>query len=281
MLVLYGKTKFADNELIKLLSVPSPDWETAEKMVLRGADPGIKSRKRKENAFHRAAALGNTAFLNFLIDSGKDGADAVDAEGYTPYQKAVICGQKEAAKILRDCGFKTAVTPAMRNTGNLFNAVRRNNPGDTVYYLKLGVIPEQVNGMYLNVLQYAVVNNCCEAAKILLENGVSPDHYTGVSPLESALINKNAEMFALLIQHGADLQTAVKDKFGRNSLLFTAVFRYMNDDPDKLYNCFKVMLEKKWKWKNTTPDGDNPLTWMEKWNEGTPGVKALFTESRK
>ena len=172
-------------------------------------------------------------------------------------------------------------SPAMRNTGNLFNAVRRNNPGDTVYYLKLGVIPEQVNGMYLNVLQYAVVNNCCEAAKILLENGVSPDHYTGVSPLESALINKNAEMFALLIQHGADLQTAVKDKFGRNSLLFTAVFRYMNDDPDKLYNCFKVMLEKKWKWKNTTPDGDNPLTWMEKWNEGTPGVKALFTESRK
>ena len=278
MLVMYGRSVFAGEDLIKLLSSASPDWETARKMVLRGADPAISSRPRKENAFHRAAALGNTAFLELLLDSGKPGADAADAEGYTPYQLAVICGNDDAAKLLEKHGLKSKITPAMRNTGNLFNAVKHNDPGDTAYYLTLGTIPGQLNGKYRNALQSAVDNNCLEAAQSLLENGFPPDSSSGISALEAALKNKNEEMFNLLISHGADMQTQTVDRFGRNSLLFTAVFRYLNNQPDKLYNCFRTMLEKGWKWKNRTPDGDTPLSWMEKWNEGYPRIKELFDE---
>ena len=59
-------------------------------------------------------------------------------------------------------------------------------------------------------------------------------------------------------------------------LLFTAVFRYMNHDPEKLNNCFRAMLEKNWNWKQKTPDGDTPVTWMQKWNEGYPSTLQLF-----
>ena len=278
MLVLYGRTKFASNELIKLLSVPDPDWETAGKMVLRGADVTARNRRRKENAFHRAAALGNIDFLTLLLNSGKAGADAVDADGFTPYQLAVVCGKKEAAKLLAAYNYKQDTTAEMRSSGNLFNAVKNNDSGKTAYYLALGVIPYQVNGMYQNVLQCAVESNALDAALVLLDNGVSPNRYTGISPLEIALKNKNEEMFILLVSHKGDLQTKVKDRFGRNSLLFTAVFRYMKDDPEKLFRCLRTMLEHNWKWQKTTPDGDTPLTWMEKWNEGNQKIKELFVK---
>ena len=84
-------------------------------------------------------------------------------------------------------------------------------------------------------------------------------------------------MFALLISNGADPQTAVTDRFGRRSLLFTAVFQYMNSDSEKLHNCLQAMLDNNWNWQIKTPDGDTPVTWMEKWNEGYPETKFLFT----
>ena len=50
----------------------------------------------------------------------------------------------------------------------------------------------------------------------------------------------------------------------------------MKDDPEKLFRCLRTMLEHNWKWQKTTPDGDTPLTWMEKWNEGNQKIKELF-----
>lgn len=277
MLLEYGRTKLEINDMIKLLSVPEPDWTCAAMMLLRGADPAAANKERKENAFHRAASLGNTEFLSLLLSSGKSGADAKDADGYTPYQRAVMCGKNECAKLLKEADFVSPVTQSMRNLGALFNAVKENDPGAIAYSLLLDTNPLQTNGMYMNVLQYAVDNNSIEAVQILLENGVSPNRYTGVPPLLTALKNGNDEMFALLISNGADPQTAVTDRFGRRSLLFTAVFQYMNSDSEKLHNCLQAMLDNNWNWQIKTPDGDTPVTWMEKWNEGYPETKFLFT----
>ena len=276
LLIDYGRSRFAPDDLIKLLSVASPDWKCAAAMVLRGAEPQIQSKDKKENAFHRAASLGNAAFLKLLLASGKPGADAQDIWGYTPYQRAVICGEVECAKLLEKSGYSVKTTSKMRNTGALFRAVRKNDSGETAYRLMLDADPMQVNGMYLNVLQYAAVKNSTDSVRALLENGVSPRKYTGVSPLLAALKNGNDEMFVLLINRGADPKTVVIDRFGRKSLLFTAVFRYMNHDPEKLNNCFRAMLEKNWNWKQKTPDGDTPVTWMQKWNEGYPSTLQLF-----
>ena len=278
MLLLFGRTKFDSKDMIKLLSVPVPDWESAEKMLLRGADPSVQNQKRKENAFHRAAALGNSAFLELLLESAKPGADALDADGHTPYQRAIICGQDKAARMLEQHGFKSNFTAEMLYTGKLFKAIKRNQPEKIGKYLQQGALATEVNGMYLNALQYAVENNRLKAAQALLENGVRQGYFSGISPLETALKNGNDKMFILLISHGGDPGRRIKDRFGRSSLLFTAVFRYLNSKPDKLYNCFRAMLENNWKWKNTTPDGDDPLSWMEKWNEGNPRIKALFEE---
>ncbi|MBR7118895.1 MAG: protein kinase [Lentisphaeria bacterium] len=276
-LIAHGRSKFAPDDLIEMLFNPEPDWDSAKKMLLRGAGTDAADEE-KNNVFHRASALGNVEFLSLLLNSGKPGADAENKSGHTPYRLAVMFGKKEAAELLEKSGYSGRTTVKMRNQGALFNAVESDNPEETAYLMMLDTDPLLRNGKYQNILQCAVENNSINAARILLENGVSPEKYTGTAPVLLALQKKNVDMFTLLMYHGADPQTVVTDRFGRKSLLFTEVFRSFGKEYEKIRDCFAAMLDNNWNWKTPTPDGDTPLTWMEKWNEGNQEIQKLFTE---
>jgi ankyrin repeat protein len=275
----YGRSRFSAGEFTKVLSGYSPDWKNASIMLLRGADPAEKDPVTGDNAFHRAAGLGNAGFLKLLIDSGKPGWDAVNKSGLTPYQLAVTSGKGETAHVLKKSFPESKAAGAMYNSGALFRAIETNDPGETAYRLMLDSDPLKLNAMQLNALQYAAKIGSVKAAQVLLENKVHPDNCKGDRPLKFAVENADSELFVLLVSHGADPDIETIDMFGRKTLLFTEIFRRFSGSPDRMYQCFEAMIEHKWDPQVRTPSGDTPLEWMEKWNAGSEEIKKLLRES--
>ncbi len=271
-----GRSRFAPGEFSRVLSGYDPDWKSAAVMLLRGADPAEKDPVTGDNAFHRAAGLGNVEFLKLLIDSGRKGWLDVNRDGVTPFQLAVISGKGKTAHLLKKSFPDSKATGAMYNTGALFRAIEKDDPGETAYRLMLDSDPQKVNAMRLNALQYAARIGSIRAAQILLEHKVPPDKCQGDTPLLLAVKNANSELFCLLVSYGAAPDIEVTDIFGRPSLLFTEIFRKFSGDPEVLHQCFDTMLKHKWNPLVKTPVGDTPLDWMEKWNTGTPDVRKLL-----
>ena len=281
MLLEYGKSRFSPGDILIFLAPEHCDFSGAKVLLLRGADPAAADKQTGENAFHRAAALGSRGLLKVLLTSGKSGAGVSDKRGFTPYQTAVFCGKSDAAKLLADAGHKADVSSVMRNTGSLFDAIERDDAAETSYFLTLDADVLFENGLRLNAVQYAVSLQSNNSLDVLLQNGVSPSRYRGSSPLELALQNYDDEAFVKLLRAGADCNTKVRDKFGRDSLLFTSVFRYLDGDPEKLENCFQAMIECGWDPASRTPDGDTAESWMGKWNEGNTDIVELLKQNRK
>ena len=271
-----GRSRFAPGEFSRVLSGYDPDWQSAATMLLRGADSGEKDPLTGDNAFHRAAGVGNVEFLKLLISSGKKGWNDVNRDGLTPFQLAVTSGKGQTALILRKCFPDSNAAGAMYNTGALFRAIEKDDPGETAYRLMLDSDPQKENALRLNALQYAAKIGSIRAAQILLEHKVPPDKCRGDRPLKIAVENANSELFCLLVYYGADPDIEVTDVFGRPSLLFTEIFRKFAGEPEKMYQCFDAMLKQKWDPQVKTPAGDTPLDWMEKWNAGTSDVRELL-----
>ena len=275
-----GRSKFAPGEFVRVLSGYEPDWDSALIMLLRGAEPAEKDPVTGDNAFHRAAGLGNIEFLKQLVASGRQGWDVKNLAGHTPFQLAVISGKGETAHLLKKSFPESSASGAMYNIGALFRAIEKDDPGETAYRLMLDSDPYKVNALRLNALQYAAKIGSFKAARVLLEHRVSPDKYTGDSPLKLAVWNADSELVCLLVAHGADPDIEVVDIFGRKSLLFTEIFRRFAAEPEKMYQCFEALIKNKWDPHIKTPDGDTPLVWMEKWNAGTADVRELLRSGK-
>ena len=268
--------RFEKQDLNKYIDSGNPDPECIAAMVLRGCSPSVQSEQSGMNAFHFAAGSGNLQLLKLLLDSGESGAACRSRSRVTPWQTAVMCGKFKCAELLRERGLAGNSTVQMVNTGRIFNAIAQKDHNLLRQLIQNGFHPLHINASSQNILQYAVAENDSGSVEILLESGVDPQQYSGVSPLEIALENKNDHIFVMLLEHGADPDTGVKDKFNRDSLLFVKILQHLSGDPEKLQNCFRAMLDNGWNPEDKTPDGDTASSWMEKWNEGSLELKHML-----
>jgi len=173
-------------------------------------------RKSPEKRFLMAAAAGDIATMNSLLESGAD-INARNASGETALRLAAMNNDLPTARFLLDKGAdpnmadQSGRSPLSRAAGEGFNALLKlllATPG-------IDVDAQKKDGD--TALRLAVMHNQLESTRLLLEAGANPNIQNGDG--NTALIRAAAqgytEITRLLLEHGANPHI-------RNNNLWTA-----------------------------------------------------------
>ena len=160
--------------------------------------------------------------------------------------------------------------------GEFCRAVQNGNADQVSYLMGFDVDPAAAWGNQYNALQNACVLGHTGVVKVLLKNGVSPNDYIlssdprrGSSPLDIALRRDDFELFALLLEYGADPNAPVVNQFGRYSLLFTQIIGRYADRPQLAEQFIVEMLKHDWDINSRDQDNYSAVEWMRAWNVGS------------
>lgn len=157
----------------------------------RRADVHYEQQARDSQTIH-AAAFGKTGVVDSLLKSGAN-VNAKDSLGWTPLHHAACGLITETCALLLDSGANVNATNADGNTPIILAVF------DNKYY--------------------------CKTVELLLEKGADPNRHGNIkllnlreqTPLMLAAMSGNAEMAALLLEHGAKINAM--DEYGRTALM--------------------------------------------------------------
>lgn len=173
-------------------------------------------RKSPEKKFLLAAATGDIATMNVLLEKGVD-VNTRNVGGETALRIAAMNNDLPTTRFLLEKGADPTMSdnhgksPLSRAAGQGFNALLKlllSTPG-------IDVDAQKVDGD--TALRLAVMNNQVESTRLLLEAGANPNiqNGDGNTPLIRAVAQGYTEITKLLLEHGANPHI-------RNNQLWTA-----------------------------------------------------------
>ncbi len=181
------------NDLAKVKAMVEKDASLVHSTDVAGNTP-----------LHRAAIIGSTAMVEYLLSKGAD-INAKNTQLNSPLLEAIIAEKDDATKLLiiEGANFKRPD----RGLSPLFQAARRNQREVVELLLAKGADIE--NGLVLNFI--VTKPELYDMAKLLIEKGadVNRKNPNGDTPLQSATIHgKSLRIIDLLLDNGADIDTS-------------------------------------------------------------------------
>jgi ankyrin repeat protein len=153
---------------------------------------------------HRAAIIGSTAMVEYLLSKGAD-INAKNTQLNSPLLEAIIAENDETAKLFIMRG--ADIQKPVKGLSPLFQAARRNQREVVELLLAKGADIE--NGWVLNFV--VTKPKLYDMAKLLIEKGadVNRKNPNGNNPLQNAVTHgKSLRMIDLLLDNGADIDTS-------------------------------------------------------------------------
>ena len=182
----------------------------AETLIQHGANLEARNARMNQGQtpLHRATIYGRPALVALLLAKGAD-VNARDASGVTALGRAVLSGQSGAMDALLKAG---ANPDSADDTGQ--TALSYAAEGGNVVSIKalLAAKANPNTGRYGSTL-FATANP--EILKLLLAAGANPNikDQAGRTPLLAVIEKGPVESAALLIQHGADVNSASDNNY--------------------------------------------------------------------
>ena len=177
----------------------------AETLIQHGANLEWRNARinQGQTPLHRAAIYGRTAVVALLVAKGAD-LNARDASGVTALGRAVLSGQSGVMDTL----LKAGANPDSVDDGGRTALSYAAEGGNVILVKALLAAKANPNAGKNGSALFATANP--EILKLLLAAGANPNSQdqTGRTPLLAVIEKGPVESAALLIQHGADVNTA-------------------------------------------------------------------------
>ena len=157
-------------------------------------------RKKTHRALHSASLIGDAKAVRWLIEAGAD-VNALDDDGDAPLHFAYTA---EVAKLLIAAGADIE-KPGLHDHTPLLSAAGGGRAEVVALLIRNGarLAPEGPRG--LKALHSAIISGDVTTVRVVLDAGADVNDVQGSSPLEYAVEFGNADVAALLVKRGADL----------------------------------------------------------------------------
>jgi ankyrin repeat protein len=216
------------------------DVAAVQRLLKAGAKVG-EANNYGATPMQMAAATGNVQILTLLLGAGAD-VDSANAEGQTALMAVARTGNTEAAKLLLRHGAHVNAVEQWGGQTALMWASARRHPQMMELLISRGADvnarsawrnwerhvtaesrAKRTNAGGLTALMYAARENCQECINILLKHHVDVDlpDPDGVAPVTVAIMNRNWDSAARLIEAGADVNQW--DMYGQGPLYAAVV----------------------------------------------------------
>ena len=214
-------------------------------LIAADQDPGTKFAVAIED--HDVDAV------KALLQSGLSTETPIDYGEHqiTPLVKAAWDGDEEIVKTLIAAGAKVNAKATDTGETALINAVSNKNKAIAEMLLAAGADVSIKNRFDFNALNIAVAANNQELAALLLDHGANVETDTStLTPLMFAASAGNVDMIRFLVKRGAKVNRGAKD--GGQTALLSAIYA---GKPDAV----QALVELKADVNAKTKDGDTPL----------------------
>ena len=188
-----------------------------------------------------------------LLASGLSTETTIDYGEHkiTPLIKAAWDGDEEIVKTLLAAGAKVNAKASDTGETALLNAVSTKRIALVEILLKAGADLTIKNRFDFNALNIAVAANSQEMAALLLDHGANVETDTStLTPLMFAASGGNVDMIRFLVKRGAKVNRGVKE--GGQTALLSAIYGGHAD-------AVQALVELKADVNAKTKDGDTPL----------------------
>lgn len=195
-------------------AIKTGNIKLAEELIISNPKNVFIGDKGK-TALHYAIEDHNEEFAGFLIDNGFD-KDSRDNELNTPLYLAVVLNDKSMVEFLisknveLDCAVIDGSTP-------LFRTIVDGSKEIELLLVKAGVNIKSDVGY--TAIHAAVIKGDAQAVKFWIEKGINVNANINpydVTPLHTAINEKNIEMVDVLMANGADI--TLRNRFGQTAL---------------------------------------------------------------
>lgn len=217
----------ADLSMMKLLVVKGADmveadsvrfpWHAPERekiavvklLVENGAKVGGSSSIFGADVLARAAQNGDVALVELLLENGAN-VDDLDQFIGTPLAAAAGEGHKAVVRLLLDRGANTETTPSFDKYGTrrpLMKAIYRGQEGTVEILCEGGADLEAKSSSGLTALMLAVDTRNEKMVKLLLDSGANTETAAGgKTPLSLAAIKQDEQIARILLTGGANIE---------------------------------------------------------------------------
>jgi ankyrin repeat protein len=191
--------------------------EGVRSVLSKGADPNCETDDKRHTPLWMAACRGLLEITRLLLDAGAN-ANAVDFKGTTPLKEAAQIGATEVAQLLIDRGANLDLAPSVLKDGPLIVAAAQNHIEVVRILLTAGANSwAQQSGGWC-CLHYALLNKNKEMAALVLEYSpdVNASTRMGLRPLHLGSMAGFVDICSHLVNLGAEVEA--KDSGGLTAL---------------------------------------------------------------